>query len=224
MEGRLITQEMMRQFYALPGATKKLLRWRMNKLVWARCCAEIRRTAYVVELDPQTKKLPDAFLGVPVFFGEVEVGHFVLEEDPMDYDAMPAGPELDRLIAAKVMGWTLYHYTKSRPGHWEWITAPPCADVPIRIACGSVRGYFTEADALSDFAPSTNIAHAFEVVEHLQMGFKGKRQLYLQTDGYGSEKWMASWHRPEEYVTMAENEADTAPLAICRAALKAVAG
>lgn len=148
------------------------------------------------------------FDGVPVFCagaqGErirVMWGVRILN---VDYDTMPAGPELDRLVAEMVMGWKLrpdgmaYH-----GGATGWRVPHPGAVPPAQ------------------FSPSTNIANAWEVVERMAPRLriqKGGHTPYYaihRTElGYVAGYWTA--------VPFLTSPADTAPLAICRAALKAV--
>lgn len=115
----------------------------------------------------------------------------------MNYDEMGAGPEMDRLIAEKVMGWKEYH---CEGGYTD--------------TSGYIRITDKWASDENSFHPSTNIANAWEVVEEIvadrqdsafELFFRGK-------DGWGvattdNVRWALG---------------DTAPLAICRAALKAV--
>lgn len=93
------------------------------------------------------------------------------------YETMPAGPELDRLVAERVMGWG------------------PCTGVD-----------------LEQWHPSTDIAHAWEVVERVRggIGFSIQRCEMLG--------WLCWFRSASDNVA----RADTAPLAICRAALLAL--
>ena len=107
-----------------------------------------------------------------------------------DHDLQP-GPELDRLVAEKVMGWKKWSTT----GDHLWTAA----DSRVR----SLR----PEDAWA-FNPSTNIAHAWEVVEKL---IDKDPNIGIDCDG----NWACSlWNHVAR--------ADTAPHAICLAALKAV--
>ncbi len=94
---------------------------------------------------------------------------------------LTAGPELDRIVAERVMGLT----DASDDDYRAW-------------------------------QPSTNIAHAWEVVERLRP--TGAR--LILTD-YGPD-WDAVFRRSDDTYECAQ--ADTAPLAICLAALRAVGG
>ena len=105
-----------------------------------------------------------------------------------DFDDMAAGDDLDRLIWAQVMG--------RQP-----------EDFPI----GS--GYSND----DHWAPSIDMADAWEVVEHLRaLGWT----VWVGCD-FG-----AAWATQVKRKTNLHERtvADTAPLVICRAALKAIAG
>jgi hypothetical protein len=153
---------------------------------------------------------------------------------------LPAGPELDRLVAEKVMGWSLDDTMAGIPPYFDGVT----------------MGYYTH-----EWEPSANIAHAMEVylkLGHLAGDFRsGDGYAYLvyadsadhstrkgcdppypvpdQADDddkdYGC--WSCHFHvgilgEGPEYPAGWEHgkcfcaRADTAALAICRAALKAV--
>lgn len=113
----------------------------------------------------------------------------------MNIDDMPAGPEMDRLVAERVMGW------EPKPPRWN--------------------GWWYYEDHRPDedskcFQPSTNIAHAWEVVDRMKI-----RGDDVCLDFYRShDQWQVSTNAPKGRGSCAS--ADTAPLAICRAALKAV--
>jgi hypothetical protein len=122
---------------------------------------------------------------------------------------MNAGRELDALVAEKVMGWTSDLYAHSLMGEKVrlWLPPPP-SDVAHT------------ADTLPRY--STDIAAAWEVVEKVS----GPGLAFELVDvgsfnpGYTElPRWCASFG--DGNVVIAE-EADTAPHAICLAALKAV--
>jgi hypothetical protein len=113
-------------------------------------------------------------------------------------NSLAAGPELDRLIAERVMGWKY--------------------DPEFGLLNGE---QFMEING--SWSPSTNIAHAWEVMEQLR-----HKAIYLdviQTDngfmvGDGSDNYTNDDGHIEGtlyYVGLA----DTAPHAICLAALRA---
>lgn len=113
---------------------------------------------------------------------------------------LKAGRELDALIAEKVMGW-----------HREFVTDPSSNYSFWNYVDADGRGMYTP----EEWEPSTSISAAWEVVEKLQtLGIKCWMKNYIAIPG---------WHcvvigGDFEF----EEAADTAPLAICLAALKAV--
>ena len=108
-----------------------------------------------------------------------------------------AGPVLDRLVAVKVMGWTL-----EEKGKWcRWNKND-----------GNGGTWFPFADGRSLFGPSTNIANAWEVVEAMEDWLLS---LYEDTPG----TWAAAFESGNRKVQCV---AATPSLAICRAALRAI--
>lgn len=133
------------------------------------------------------------------------------------------GPELDALVAEKVMGWAWRKWNVSGseepvkalfPPTWaQWVGTEPCdAGSPIRRAVGTegrIRPY------------STDIAAAWLVVEKMATdGWFPE----VQFNNWGAESWNATFSRltsdPRE--GYASHHAASAPVAICNAALKAV--
>lgn len=124
---------------------------------------------------------------------------------------MKPGRELDVLIAEKVMGWKLYCYEGDvyahEPGQY--------GDAAKNDGWCWEGDTYPENRESHQFAPSTDIAAAWEVVEKLstngwavkmQIGFDSSRyywdcEVFIEESHYGSAK--------------------TAPHAICLAALKA---
>ena len=103
---------------------------------------------------------------------------------------LPAGADLDRLVAEKVMGWK-----------------------PVPCTCHKDQTKIpgrSNGDGVH-FNPSTNIAHAWEVVARFTP--RGVKVMHFEEHG----TWAANFG----YQAM-NSLADTAPLAICRAALEAV--
>ncbi len=121
-----------------------------------------------------------------------------------EIDQMEAGPEMDALVAEFMIGWRRAP-SEDDPAGWCWVTEH-----------GRTRG---SATALMP-TYSTNIAAAWQVVEKLKERFSSvlvetnPRQYYVDI--------VTDKGTPSYYRTVADAEADTAPLAICRAALKAV--
>lgn len=127
--------------------------------------------------------------------------------------AMPAGPKLDALIAEKVMGWTSYesHLT--------------CEDFGTRgepLIFWNPPGMTSAGATLPPF--STDIAAAWQVVERL---IERKVLLWVHVSPAGNYRCECrqvvqsevtkSWYQRRAADVIAE----TAPLAICHAALLA---
>ena len=118
---------------------------------------------------------------------------------------LPAGRELDALIAEKVMGRVVTHPEQSSPGYLlEW-----SGDAYEVGGARTLPSY------------STDIADAWEVVAKLETG-RPHRQVRLS--GYNVDEWFCdvALFLGEDRGTV-WGEGNSAPLAICRAALKAVA-
>jgi len=128
---------------------------------------------------------------------------------------MNPGPELDRAIAEQVMGW------KANPNPDKYRAesinryGQPVLDV-------ANIGHNCDAYDEVIFQPSTNIAHAWEVVEYMTQTTKESWEFTHYTtlqiaifefDGGRERPW-----KPGQYV----GEALTMPHAICLAALAAV--
>jgi len=116
---------------------------------------------------------------------------------------MEAGRELDTRIAIKVMGWT--RVERSTTG----IAYPPRPSGfdPARHAYHSVPHY------------STDIAAAWLVVERMK---DNGCSLQLHWEAGRSRQWVADFVEESDEEFTGEQLGDTAPLAICRAALAAV--
>lgn len=129
---------------------------------------------------------------------------------------LQAGPELDRLVAERVMGWTAEEIGGSLTGFTNG-----------RIISASRSEHRADGRVIT-FHPSENIAHAWEVVEHLRKNRFLALELTPKTEPVGW--WTASWidvgDANEDDYEMVHDvyvHAPTAPHAICLAALKAVA-
>lgn len=135
---------------------------------------------------------------------------------PAEIDALPAGYELDALVAEKVMGWTerdsrgpgghpMRRWFPPQNGPWEWDQDEP-------------KPY------------STDIAAAWEVVEKLATD--GWFQILCNPNGPdGKQVWRVELDPPSQsgerlHARVLEGTdrsyGDTAPVAICRAGLKAL--
>jgi hypothetical protein len=120
-------------------------------------------------------------------------------------DTMPAGPELDALVAETVMGWPLFRGPSN---------VLPC----VEHDGNGLRVYGPGADV---FCPSTSIAAAWLVVEKMAaekrwMGMYGPGKPAPKRTELVRQVWLV------RFVDDELTAADTAPLAICRAALKSV--
>jgi hypothetical protein len=134
---------------------------------------------------------------------------------------MEAGRELDALIAEKVMGWS----SQADGLYWD------AGNHRTRLVLGSIIAKKRDEMGLENahgfvFAPSTNIADAWEVVEKLGRwrGFDFMLVMPNPEQTFHLHTYEAGWYEatndgPERRVV---SDADTAPLAICLAALKAV--
>ena len=110
---------------------------------------------------------------------------------------MEAGREMNELIAEKIMGWIKYNPNISTEYNFDgWF-----------IKCPDGLGLCVESD---DWSPSTDMTAAWQVVEKMDMPF------YLER----KDDWFAMFGDELDYSA----NADTAPLAICRAALLATIG
>ena len=129
----------------------------------------------------------------------------------MSEGTMEPGRELDALVAEHVMEWV--HVRTSTQGYGE------CWELPdgTRLCTGSEI-----MPGLIGFAPSTDIAAAWEVVEKL---VPPMWVTFDSPDPYSDKwiVWLSRVYSAEDPVVETERaEADTPAHAICLAALKAV--
>lgn len=132
---------------------------------------------------------------------------------------MTPGPELDRLVAEKVMGFTPPFCDcdatgGERKSHGEIHPLKPGSFVMRCERCGNL-----ECDDYSTF-----IAHAWEVVEKIVAGKKHEYQI-ARIESRGGSGVVASftgYSEGGEVLNVVRKEAPTAPHAICLAALKAL--
>ena len=140
---------------------------------------------------------------------------------------LPAGRELDALVAEKVMGWKRRRIVECYPGmvgvplddprlddYWWTSDNRPTNEIARDEGGGAVGECNECGKVYGAGSPSTDIAAAWTVVEKLrgcdqwpEIGATG-RSWYCEFEG--------------EPGVIVEGFGDTAPLAICRAALKAV--
>ncbi len=134
-------------------------------------------------------------------------------------DNLPAGPELDRLIAEKVMGWEKDSSAFSPRAH-------QVIKLMKRLGAKELFWWKTGPGGLDfriEWAPSTNIAHAWEVVGAIEARSQSSEDLScLYLNRYDSEGWCATFALYGREDNGDWSGAPTAPLAICRAALAAV--
>ena len=126
---------------------------------------------------------------------------------------MTAGRECDALVAEKVMGYTLSEL--SLPAYPKYKL--------FDIESGEFSGYVKEVPHYS-----TDIAAAWEVVKRMPIPFKLEK-CWEKAYQIGPEGWSACWSTDADCEGCNENSrctngddawAETAPLAICRCALK----
>ena len=142
----------------------------------------------------------------------------------MNQAELKAGRELDALIAEKVMGWHRKTENEIYPYWYDEIglVTKLAEDIP------------SWSDGFANYAwsPSTNISSAWEVVEKFRKGNfflritpteEGYRVTACSDEGLplAFDKKTGDYDWDSKY-SEAYADAPTAPLAICRAALKAV--
>lgn len=115
-----------------------------------------------------------------------------------------ASRELDALIAEKVMDWTWRTYW--RPEEARALFPPPC------------EGSYAMGDAYPEY--STDIAAAWLVVEKLESGGYCVHVENFPPSTPAAYRWRA--HVETAELSIGYGDADSAPLAICRAALAAM--
>jgi len=131
-------------------------------------------------------------------------------------DEMPAGRELDALVAEKVMGWCITAWNDGEPWGNREVFPPfePINGIPADCDCIS----HSEAGEPPHY--STDIAAAWEVIEKaFRSGFGLTYLEYLEPP-----QWHCNSGLPCDEFGCDElcATANTAPLAICRATLKTV--
>jgi len=149
-----------------------------------------------------------------------------------EIDAMPAGPEMDALVAERVMGWHMYHYDKDVPSACYWMLLDSEGDPAVFEVPYNAMEKRTEAEAWAACPKfSTDIAAAWTVFEKLPgperrlhdsgQGVEGRYVVKCNAHSWGAGTDFAYYADDERTVIQIEGEANTTPLAICRAALKA---
>jgi hypothetical protein len=116
-------------------------------------------------------------------------------------ETLDAGPELDAMVAEQVMKWTKFIGTG---GGTYW---------------NDESGHFVGGDTRWPVPPySSDIAAAWEIVEDFGSSFVSLTHAYGEADGEIQDGWWCEVIGPGYAM---RQFADTAPLAICRAALAA---
>jgi hypothetical protein len=126
---------------------------------------------------------------------------------------MKPGRELDTLVAEKVMGWI----PKKR---WPDLLVWENIEGEDRAADEATERY----SVYEGFRPSTDISDAWEVVEKLGI-IPNSFYIGYKTDKNGKKIYRAFFQKENPITTLIhtyEADAETAPLAICLAALEAV--
>jgi len=122
----------------------------------------------------------------------------------MNYDKMPAGREMDALVAEKVMGEKVY---------WKRLQAP--WGNGLCLLCAEGENY--EHQSVPRY--SEYIQDAWVVMEHLW----GARRISISYPGrYPGVKTIEVFWATDEPPRYSTAQAGTVPLAICRAALNAI--
>lgn len=140
-----------------------------------------------------------------------------MKTETIDIDTMPAGREMDALVA-EAMGWKRSKRTHHEywEGRFEFLTSPDGHQIYRVENVGDWVGNTHESEIYfrEKCSYSTSIAAAWEVAEKLA---NEAYAMYLYCGG------AASWHCNfgQSWEGTLTGHADTAPLAICRAALKA---
>jgi hypothetical protein len=140
-------------------------------------------------------------------------GRWQRGDDMSNWRELPAGRELDALVAEKVMGWKYRqsspdpkkHFCREYGNDAGWWLKPSMTPGAKHWAC---------ATCSPPPAYSTDIAAAWEVTEKLAEDF-------MLVYAVAHAGWRARFEHAEGW-WKGEAYADTAPLAICRAALAAL--
>lgn len=123
---------------------------------------------------------------------------------------MSAGPELDALLAEKVMGWRRFDNWSQGMG----------MEQPFFLVGESGVIVYRHPDLGKSWSPSKNMADAWDVVEKIE------KTVNFQIDNVGMQnndhrRWRVLFGWSDDPISIVA-DADTAPLAIARAALQTV--
>ena len=135
----------------------------------------------------------------------------------IDIDTMPVGPEMDALVAEKVMGWKRSKQTSHNywEGRFEFLTSSDGYQIYRVENVGDWVGNTHESELYfrERCSYSTSISAAWEVVEKLRTPQSHGIVIAIGHNGFRVDIYKAD----DEW----DAYADTLPLAICRAAWKA---
>lgn len=125
-----------------------------------------------------------------------------------EIEKMPAGSELDRLVAELVLGWRKISLGELRPGHTRY---------PDKVVWDTLKGPYGDRD-IEDFTPSVWLDKGWSVVNAMaKKGF----WLKLQTPFCIGQPYFAAFdqHGVTDSRPPWEASGETAALAICKSAL-----
>jgi len=148
---------------------------------------------------------------------------------PDNIDLLPAGPELDCLLAERVLGAKVGRYKEVWSGYENWIaTTPDGAQLYIKLSPHSALG------AAPLWNPSTNLSDAQVLVQHLFMhsNYRSVTEEGTDEDGYAATLWAQRPARPATGARLGDGPrhmeiysvtgtGPTPTLAVCRAVYKA---
>ena len=145
-----------------------------------------------------------------------------------EIDKMGAGPELDLLIAEKVMGYPIIDVTPPCDHNVTPYVTHIAVFSPTQIHYHRALGNEKQNYMWGIWQPSTDIAQAWEVVEKLRDSFHYVSIIFAHEGNFQVQDPRYSISISEfdeklnQRIEVGLNAAPTAPLAICRAALKAI--
>jgi hypothetical protein len=149
---------------------------------------------------------------------------------PDDIDLYPAGPELDCILAERVLGATVGRYKELWSGYENWIaTTPDGAQFYIKLSPHSAYG------AAPLWNPSTNLSDAQVLVQHLyaHSDYRALTEEVTGENGYSATlqarrpvdnevTGMRPGDKPQHMETYSvTGTGSTQALAVCRAVYKA---
>lgn len=137
----------------------------------------------------------------------------------MDVDTIEAGPKLDALVAERVMGW---HVTDKRPpSPQNWAAYP---DVWFETPSGDLMNAAQVPYYSTDIPAAWQVFEKIARPDDLSIGVRSKTFYYNNPRKWETVDGYAVLEHDTHNNELRETEiawARTAPLAICRAALKA---